>query len=175
MAARNPVSSCTSRAAVTWMTSPCSALPLGSDQSSYRGRWTRAIFSPSCRDGRHSTAPAARMTPGGSVATSHRPPQEYLLHIEAGAVGRRLDPTVRTQRPAPRVGRGDEFEQVGHPVGGALGLDLHEGLHPAIQVAVHHVRAADPVLLGAAAPLDRLGAVAEVEDPRVLQEASDNG
>ncbi len=46
MAARNPVSSSTSRAAVTGGTSPGSALPLGSDQSSYRGRCTSAIRTP---------------------------------------------------------------------------------------------------------------------------------
>src|SRR5690349_10556624 len=162
MAARNPVSSCTSRAAVTWITSPCSALPLGSDQSSYRGRWTSATFSPSRRDGRHSTAPAARITAGWSVATGHRASQEYLLHVDARAVRGGLRPTVRTQHPAPGVGCGDQLEQARHPFGGALGLDLHERLDTTIQVAVHHVRAADPVLLGGAAALDRLGAVAEV-------------
>ena len=35
-----PVSSSTSRTAATTMGSPGSALPLGHDQSRYRGRWT---------------------------------------------------------------------------------------------------------------------------------------
>ena len=42
-------------------------------------RKSRAIFRPSRRDGRHSTAPAARITPGCSLDTSHRAPQEQVL------------------------------------------------------------------------------------------------
>src|SRR6476661_7350005 len=174
MAARNPVSSCTSRAAVTGATSPCSALPFGSDQSSYLGRCTRAIRRPSRRDGFHSTAPAALMTAAPSLATSDPAAQQLLLDVDAGTVRGRAGPTVRTEDPAAGVRRGGQVEQVGDPVGRALVLDLHQRLDPAIQIAVHHVRAADPVLLRRAAGLDRQGAVAEVEDPRVLQETTDN-
>ena len=42
--------------------------------------------------------------------------------------------------------------------------DGHERLDPAVEVAVHHVGAADPVLVGAH----------EVEDPRVLEEAPED-
>ena len=45
--------------------SPASTFPLGSDQSSYRGRCTSASRTP-CARGRHSTAPAARMSPDPS-------------------------------------------------------------------------------------------------------------
>ena len=201
MAALNPVSSCTSRAAVTCGTSPTSALPLGSDQSSYRGRCTSATRTPYRRDGRHSTAPAARMTvPDPSVGAGLIPPgvasaQQLLLDVLAGPVRGRLRPTVRTQHPAAGVRSGDHVEQCRHPVGGRLVLDLDEGLDPPIEVAVHHVRAADPVLLLAGRQFRRIGMVgplvgaeiglsrrfhrgavpvAEVEDPRVLQEAPDN-
>src|SRR5512144_2813714 len=43
---------------------------------------------------------------------------------------------------------------------------LHEGLDPAVEVAVHHVRTADPQL--------RLAAVADLEDARVLEEAAED-
>ena len=45
--------------------------------------------------------------------------------------------------------------------------DLDEGLHPAVEVAVHEVGAADPGLA--------LLAPAEEEDPGVLEEAAEDG
>src|SRR5664279_5269614 len=177
MAARNPVSSSTSRAAVTTATSPGSALPLGRDQSSYRGRCTSATRIPCRRDGRQSTAPAARITaPEVSFATRDAPAEQFILDILAGPVRRRLPPTVRTQHPATGIGPGDHLEQRGHSLRRRLVLDLDQRFHPTIEVAVHHVRTADPVLLvgcrgtGITVGVVRGTAVTEVEDPRMLQE-----
>src|SRR4051794_39864723 len=63
-----PSSSSTSRSAACSHVSPSSTWPLGSDQSSYLGRWTTAI-----RPSRSTTPPAARSSgterqPSGTLA-----------------------------------------------------------------------------------------------------------
>src|SRR6478735_10401639 len=117
--------------------------------------------------------------PASSLPTRCAPLEQFLLDVLAGAVCRGLLPSVRTQDPATGVGPGDGLEQRGHPLGGGPVLDLDQCLDPAIEVAVHHVRAADPVLLAdhrfPAVLLGGLVAtIAEVEDPRMLQEPADN-
>src|SRR5690606_25594743 len=43
--------------------SPAATLPLGSDQSSYFGRWTRHTSMPRSAVSRHTSAPAAKTMP----------------------------------------------------------------------------------------------------------------
>src|SRR6266536_3569100 len=62
---RIPVSSATSRTAVSSMCSPGSRLPFGKLHSSQRLRWITATSSPA-GPRRHSTAPAARISATGS-------------------------------------------------------------------------------------------------------------
>src|ERR1017187_500302 len=86
------VSSKTSRTAVSMTCSPGSHLPLGSNQSSYLGRCTSRTAPPGAPApppspsggpavGRHTTAPAAKMT---SVISRTDPPlpDQGLLHVD---------------------------------------------------------------------------------------------
>src|SRR3954470_20681937 len=81
---RTHVSSHTSRTAVSRMCSPVSLLPLGSDQSSYLGRWTSRT-SASCAGsagGRQIAAPAARVVVASVIGRADPPfPDQGLLHI----------------------------------------------------------------------------------------------
>src|SRR5690606_27791886 len=119
------------------------------------------------------TGPAAGWVGSGCRCATPAPPgvYEHLLDVAQGpavGVGRVPGPlAVRAEVPG---GGG-----VGHarlqapvertPVGGVG--DPHQGLDAAFEVAVHHVRAADPHL--------RFAAVAEGEDAGVLQEAAEGG
>src|ERR1700760_1748785 len=90
---RSPVSSATSRTAVSSTCSPESRLPFGKLQSSYLGRWIKAtsLARPGDRhrraepDGRHGRAPAARISlPAGAsgIGDSALPgPDQVLLYV----------------------------------------------------------------------------------------------
>src|SRR6478736_279633 len=105
MALENPVSSATSLAAVSGAVSPSNALPLGSDQSSYRARWTSATLSPCLRDGRQSRAPAARTT-RDSLGTGVPLGQSFGLRINAS--GR--PPPVGLEYPPLGVGCAEQIQ-----------------------------------------------------------------
>src|SRR5438309_2047522 len=171
---RTQVSSRTSRTAVSRMCSPGSLLPLGSDQSSYAARWTRRTSaSPdsgpaACGQG---AAPAARVA---SVIGRADPPFPYqgLLHVFERAPG--LVPAVpgpvpvRVQPPArsPVV-----HAHVHEPADAALVTavgDPDQQLHPAVQVPVHHIGAADPDLAVFVIP------GAERVDPGMLEEPAEH-
>src|SRR5215472_13494350 len=97
---RSPVSSATSRTAVSSTCSPGSRFPLGKVQSSYLGRWISAtwVARPDDRhrllqaDGRHSRAPAALISPPGgesAISAAALPcPDQVLLHVVEGGAGR---------------------------------------------------------------------------------------
>src|SRR5881275_3581520 len=165
---RTHVSSHTSRTAVSRMCSSGSLLPLGSDQSSYLGRWTSRTSASSAESagGRQIAAPAARVA---SVIGRADPPfpDQGLLHVAqwiGGFVPAVPGPVpVRVQPPARRpVVHADIEEPAQSPLVAGV-HDLDGQLHPAVQVPVHHIRAAQPDL----AALVLAGA--ERVDPRVLE------
>ena len=92
------------------------------------------------------------------------------LEVEQGfAIGGEVMPgpfAVFAEPPRRSTILEPEVEQIfelGH-VGGSR--DLYQNLDPAVEVAVHQVRRADPRL--------RLAAVLEPEDPAVLEEAAED-
>src|SRR5208282_6336456 len=164
---RTQVSSQTSRTAVSRMCSPGSLLPLGIDQSSYLGRCTSRTSAPPApweswgsRDSRGSwdasavdrqiAAPAARMA---SVIGRTDPPfpDQRLLHVAQRIPV--LVPAVpgpvpvRAQPPGGSPVVHAHIEEPAQPPLVAGVDDLDEQFHPAVQVPVHHIGAADPDLV----------------------------
>lgn len=92
--------------------------------------------------------------------------QRYLVVAHRMALLRRRGPLpVGPEFPAARGRIQCGLEQF-IQLRGELGvLDLSQHLHAAIEVAVHHIGAADPEFVD----------VAEMDDPRVLEEAPENG
>src|SRR5690348_1667830 len=170
---RTHVSSHTSRTAVSRMCSPASLLPLGSDQSSYVGRWTSRTSASSAGSaaGRQIAAPAARVA---SVIGRADPPfpDQGLLHIAQrvpGFVPAVPGPVPVAVQPPARspVVHADIEESAQSPLVASV-HDPDGQLHPAVQVPVHHIRATDPYL----AVLVLAGA--ERVDPRVLEEPAEH-
>src|SRR5439155_6221496 len=139
---RTQVSSHTSRTAVSRMCSSGSLLPLGSDQSSYLGRWTSRTSASSAGSagGRQIAAPAASVA---SVIGRADPPlpDQGLLHIAQRIPG--FVPVVPGPVPVPvqpparsPVVHPDVEEPAQSPL--MTGVhDLDGQLHPAVQVPVH--------------------------------------
>src|SRR5712691_3518670 len=134
---RTQVSSHTSRTAVSRMCSSGSLLPLGSDQSSYVGRWTSrtSASSAGAAGGRQIAAPAARVA---SVIGRADPPfpDESLLHVAQRIPGFvpavPVPVPVRVQPPARSpVVHADIDEPAQSPLV-AWVHDLDGLLHPAV-------------------------------------------
>src|SRR6185503_1923075 len=145
-----------------------------SDQSSYVGRWTSRTSASSAGSaaGRQIAAPAARVVASVIGRTDPPFPDQGLLHIAQRVPG--FVPAVPGPVPVPAqppasspVVHADIEEPAQSPlVAGVHHLDGQ--LDPAVQVPVHHIRAADPgltvlVLAGA-----------EHVDPRVLEELAEH-
>src|SRR5690348_2794759 len=110
-----PVSSATSRTAAVSPCSPSSSLPLGSDQSSYLGRWMTAVSTPPPSVGRQTAPPPARISGwapsevAGSFGAVTGAPHEHRLEVplaDAGPLG------VAAQLPAPHAGRHGQVEDL---------------------------------------------------------------
>src|SRR6478672_12374097 len=171
---RTQVSSRTSRTAVSRMCSPGSLLPLGSDQSSYAGRCTSSTSAspdPGSAAGRQMAAPAARVA---SFICRAYPPfaHQRLLHVSQrvpclvavvpGPVPVRVQPPARS----PVV-----HAYVHEPAYTALVAEVRdpdEQFHPAVQVPVHHIGAADPDLTVLVVP------GAERIDPGMLEKPAEH-
>jgi len=92
-----PVSSNTSRTAVSSGVSPLSAFPLGRPQSSYRGRWATNTFSFPLADSRKT-----------------RPPAAWMTRVTPGRLERRYPKRLRGSGPDLSVGAHDRLrEQLG--------------------------------------------------------------
>src|ERR1700722_15714241 len=156
-ASRAPPSSSTSRTAVTGSSSPGSVLPLGSDPSSSRFRCTSRISGAPSGPGRQATPPAALISldPGlwsgiGEAPSGLVHDQALLQVVErsAGFVARVPGPVaVAVQPPGERAVIHAPREQPAKL--GALSRIAHpdQGFYPAVEVPVHHVRAAQPDLV----------------------------
>src|SRR6201985_2709043 len=171
---RTHVCSHTSRTAVSRMCSSASLLPLGSDQSSYAGRWTsRTSASPAgSAGGRQIAAPAARVVTSVIGRADPPFPDQGLLHVAQrlpGFVPAVPGPVpVRVQPPANSpVVHADVEEPAQSPLVSGV-HDLDGQLHPAVQVPVHHIGAAQPDLAVFVV------AGAERVDPRVLEEPAEH-
>src|SRR5437667_7479918 len=109
---------------------------------------------------RHSTAPAAKISATSAERTVDGQQLRLVVPHRGTVLWRRLPFPVRAEHPAPGGGiqRGieDRVELPGKPPIG----DAHLNLDPAVEIAVHQVRAADPVLVRAD----------EMQDARVLEE-----
>src|SRR5580704_9519305 len=158
---RTQVSSQTSRTAVSRMCSSGSLLPLGSDQSSYLGRWTSRTSASSAGSAavRQIAAPAARvaLVLGGADSPF---PHQRLLHIAQripGFVPAVPGPVpVRVQPPARSpVVHADIKEPAQSPLVSGV-HDLDGQLHPAVQVPVHHIGAGQPDLAVVVAGAERV-------------------
>src|SRR6266852_1471153 len=173
---RTRVSSQTSRTAVSRMCSSGSLLPLGSDQSSYWGRCTRSTSASAASpdasaDARQIAAPAARVA---SVICRTNPPipDQALLHVAQRIP--RLVPAVpqpvpvRVQPPGSSPVVHARIQEPAQPPPVAGIDDLDDQYHPAVQVPVHQIGAAEPYL----AVFVLSGA--ERVDPGVLEEPSEH-
>ena len=182
-----PVSSAVSRLAATGHSSPGSSLPLAQDQSSYlrpvhhRDLEVAAAASPGhgpgSRDdegwrGRHG------VTRSRSRFHRRRALRRRLRWVSIIAVWRSVERlaarrrggggSIGRPRTAPSAGTSSRrplLQQRGD-LGDVLRVgDAQQRLDPAVEVAVHHVGAADEH--------DRLAVAAEPEDPGVLEEPAE--
>src|SRR5659263_291306 len=182
-----PVSSATSRTPPTMGCSAGNSFPLGSDQSSYFGRCTSATSmlaaalpavsgaaeppnSSAASASRHNTPPAAGTTRhlsrsairGPLGGSSH---QQALIVRERRALAGPLHPAaVVVQLPCDDLGGHRQVQEVLQLGPDTRVLDLHQGLHPAVEVAVHQVGTAQPHL--------RRCVAVEPQHPGVLQESA---
>ena len=118
------------------------------------------------RTHRHATAPPRPRAPRPrSLALVAAADHLDLMIAHRPTLGGHAGPrSIRLQRPGPG-GRVDRRVEDRVQLRGERGvLHPHQHLHPAIEIAVHHVGAADPVLVGPD----------EVERPRVLQELTED-
>src|SRR5581483_11039488 len=132
-----------------------SSLPFGSDQSSYFGRWATAT-STAPEWTRQTTPPAARIAAVGFrrgtalLAPVGETPHEQLLVVDT-RVGGAYPVSVRLQIPRRGViVEGQVEARLEVRLSGRVG-DPAEHLHAPVEVAVHQVGRADPVLRRAAA------------------------
>src|SRR4051794_31387331 len=162
------ISSRTSRTAHSGVVSPASILPLGQDQSLYRGRWISRTCSLWLRT-RQQSAPAAVTVMGPGIAGAPaiacveacsiaclaaqggalaRPGgQQPGLHVaERAAVV--VHVVAGPDAPVVQLPAGSSRVHIAVHQGDELGdvvavAQLHECLDAAVQVPVHHVRRAD--------------------------------
>src|SRR6266536_150351 len=169
---RIPVSSATSRTAVSSMCSPGSRLPFGKLHSSQRLRWITATSSPA-GPRRHSTAPAARISATGSgIGDAALPdPDQVTLQIaqrRAALVQVMPGPYAIGAEPP---GRGALVHRVADEAAQLSLLrgvgDADQELDPPVQVPVHEVGAAEPDLTVVIPGAERVY-------PRVLEEAAED-
>lgn len=91
--------------------------------------------------------------------------QPHLMVADLSAVLRRRGPVaVGSEFPAPRRGIHRRFEDLVEVGGEPRVFHLSQHLDPAVEIAVHHICAADEELV------DRV----EMENSRMLQEAAEN-
>src|SRR5690606_7074877 len=136
---------------------------------------TTATSVPPSSTGRHRTPPAAKMlaftclsgeSVNGSSTSGCAAAHEFDLMISCGMPGGRgcRPGAVAFQRPASGGGVQSRIEDALQMFGQLGILHLNHDFDSAIEVAVHHVRAADPVLVR----------TPEMEQARMFQEPAED-
>ena len=167
---RTPVSSSTSRTAADERMLAAVELALGQAPVVVPRPVHHADLDAVRRPARQSTPPAART---GVAATQPALPMTRRSNASCrwmcgsvGSAGRRCQvPSPARSQPSLLVAH-RQLQHVAQIVLGGRQGDPHQRLDPAVQVAVHQVGRADPVL--------GVVAGAEPEDPGVLQEPADD-